>query len=191
MSYQLSWTNNNFLTIHLFDSELQQKFLEFIQNQNTNTNNYLVEFFELENLKKIHNCIFATEITIGFDSELENLIDLTNFLRLKKIGLGNIYKFFILPKNIEEIIFYKFNLSIDNLPSGLKRLDLSICNNFNKSLNNLPFELKILLLNNEYSLPLDYLPESLEKLYFHPKKSYLHKFDNLPKETKIFNNVFF
>jgi hypothetical protein len=175
------------MSIYMDDITLQQKFLEFMNNTEFPNSNVDIaaDINELIDLENIHKCKFATMINIWCDCELSNNIDLSTFTKLKAIWLGNIYKYFIIPESINEIGFMRdFNLEINNLPSKLKKLDLSLCENFNQPLDNLPNGLKILILNEYYPNVLDYLPESLEELSFNCNKTYLHGFNNLPNNIK-------
>lgn len=162
-SFQITLSNNNNIIAHIHNSELQEKFLEFLEFETSNE--YLVELYEPENINKIYKLKFATEIFFNdnfeFNHEQINLID---FIRLKKITVRNMDFF-------EQLV---------NLPSNLKILNLENSQNYNCIMDNLPLGLKELYLNSKYSLPLDYLPESLEKIYFKCYISYTHNFDNLP-----------
>jgi hypothetical protein len=181
--FQITLTNNNNITAHIHDSKLQEKFFQFLQTELDNE--YLVELYELENLKKIYKLKFATEIHFNTSFEFNHeQINLTDFKRLKKITTGNMdfFEQLLLPDGLKEIKFVgeNFNSQLVNLPSNLWILNLEYSQNYNCVLDNLPLGLKELYLNSNYLHPLDYLPESLEKLYFKCINTYPHSFDNLP-----------
>lgn len=157
----------------------------------------MVELYESENLKNIHKFKFATNILfdVGLQFNHEQ-INLTDFIRLKKITVGNINFFekILLPDSLKEIVFVgkDFNCQLVILPSNLLILNLENSKNYDYILDNLPLGLKELYLNLNYSHPLDYLPESLEKLYFRCIDTYPHSFDNLPNNINelCINKIF-
>ena len=189
-NFQITLTDNNEITAHIPNSQLQEKFFQLLEIESKfDEEEYLVELFELENLKNIHKIKFATKIVFDLKSSNEHidLIDLTDFVRLKSMCVicGDIFEKILLPENLKEIIFSKdFNSQLSNLPSNLSILNLQFSHNYNCVLDNLPLGLKELYLNSNYSHPLNYLPESLEKLFFNCKVSYAHNFDNLPNNIK-------
>lgn len=73
------------------------------------------------------------------------------------------------------------NLSINNLPIGLKSLIL--LNKFNNSLDNLSNTLELLIVGNYFDLSFDYLPNSLKILGFGNK--FNGSLNNLPSSIEI------
>ena len=193
--FQISFTDyNNSITAHISDSKLQDKFLKFLQSENDN--DYLVELWETENLDKISQLVFATRISFHDIINTEKNIDLTNFVRLKKIDFYSnnlLFNRTILPDNLFEIEFGSaFIAKLDNLPNGLKILKLNFSHNFNFVLDNLPSGLEELYLSSSYSQPLDFLPNGLKILYFNCNKTYNYNFDNLPNSiTKMYVSQYF
>lgn len=188
---QITLVENNKLTAHLDNDQIQNKFIKLL---NENEDDYFVEIFKLENLKKISEFHMAKKVYFLIsglnENDINEEINLKNFNNLEEITTGEIiYKHLVLPENLKKIIFCNdFNYELNNLPSGLKILDLEFCNKFDCDLNNLPMGLKELYLNANYSKPLDYLPESLKLLKFECVNEYKYNFDNLPnglEEIKI------
>ncbi len=115
MSVQITFTDDkNSLTSHIPNIKLQEKFLKFLEtetkteNENENETNYLVEFYEIQNLEKLYECKFATEIKFYFKCDnLEKTIDLRDFIKLRKIYIydNKLHKYILLSPNIKEIEF--------------------------------------------------------------------------------------
>jgi hypothetical protein len=59
---------------------------------------------------------------------------------------------------------YKFNQSLDNLPSSI--INLTLGNNFNQEINNLPSGIINLTLGGEFNQPLNNLPNNISKITF-------------------------
>ena len=68
-----------------------------------------------------------------------------------------------LPKTVKNLsLGPQFNDNIDNLPNGLKILDISFYGQFNQKINKLPDGLIQLMLPNDYYYNIQVLPESLK-----------------------------
>lgn len=88
-----------------------------------------------------------------------------------------------IPSNIIKLVFgRKFNQPLGDLPNSIKEIDMSKSNQFNYSLDNLPSNLLILKLSLNYSEPLNNLPESLE--YLELGSEYNKPLENLPSGLK-------
>jgi hypothetical protein len=84
----------------------------------------------------------------------------------------------MLPESVIELVFLGlFNLPIDNLPRGLKKLNLGY--KFNNTLFNLPKNLEYLNVGMSFNQPLGNLPNSITVL--HLGKSFNNKLTVLPK----------
>jgi hypothetical protein len=111
MSIQITFTDDkNSLTSHIPNIKLQEKFLKFLETETeTETEtNYLVEFFETNNLEKLYECKFATEIKLFFKcNNYEKTIDLRDFKKLRKMYIFDykLRKNILFAPNIKEIVY--------------------------------------------------------------------------------------
>lgn len=184
--YNIVLDTNNEIRAYIPYSKLQEKFSNFLQSdEDDEDTDYSVEIHDDENFNILPHCKFASELNFWNSlSDLnDTIIDLSDFTRLKKIILTKNLNNFLFPENLKELHITElyFNEELNNLPSGLKILNItSNCfdHNFN-NLNNLP-SLSELYINGSYLQPLNHLPPSLKKLCFHPDQMYSHDFNNLP-----------
>ena len=75
----------------------------------------------------------------------------------------------------------RFNQRIDNLPQGLKRINL--WGDFNQHIDNLPQGLKELYIEGNFNQRIDNLPQGLTGLVIH--RNFNQPIDNLPQGLKV------
>ena len=75
-------------------------------------------------------------------------------------------------------LFYCFNLPLDNLPNGIKRININN-HNYDKKLNSLPNSVEYIKLNDGYKLKIDLFPKNLITIecawYYKYKNDFLHQ----------------
>ena len=88
-------------------------------------------------------------------------------------------------KNAKKIIFCdEYNFPVINVPNNIQSINFN-SRYFNHALDNLPIGLKELNINQRFNQPLDYLPQGLEKLQFKSGSIFNHTMENLPNSLKL------
>lgn len=144
--------NYNFVPSRLFDNNLTNNnifyvdrfgYLKFVPDFNKPINNEIISIIKNNQSKMI-------KFGVNFNKPVENLKELD-----PELNEGKIF--------IEYLSFgYYFNQELDNLPNGIRFLELDI--NFSKSLTTLPDSLISLRYQSEYPLNFELLPLNLKKL---------------------------
>ena len=124
-----------------------------------NNSDFIYKYFKF--IDKLNNYVF-----ISTNNEYDEFIK--NF---DVLGMTNIHLCFS----------GDFNYPINNLPNGIKKIDLGYY--FNQPIDNLPSGLESLSLGKNFNQPLDNLPYSLKlaDVYCYQSNKIL---DNLPKSVK-------
>ncbi len=135
-------------------------------------------------------------INEDFDQPIDKLPDCVEELCFGKSFNQPVNKW---PANLKYLHFLrdpKFNQLLDNLPYGIKEINIESTggnSKFNLPVDNLPNTLKLLNLGSGFNQPVDNLPDSLEQLgfgwyYFEEyiiSSSFNQPIDNLPKNLKV------
>ncbi len=88
--------------------------------------------------------------------------------------------------NIKQIrLGMSFRQELDELPSTLEVLDMSMNSKFNKSLDNLPSSLLVLKTSEFFEQPVDNLPNNLKILDLNSSLYFSHNLDNLPNSITV------
>ncbi len=119
-----------------------------------------------------------THLTVHANIPVDNLPESIRYLTLENFNLtvNN------LPRGVKKITFGSgFNKSVDNLPVELEDLDLGY--NFNQLVDNLPPNLKSLRLGPRFNKKITSLPNSIEYISF--DSPYPFSLDCLPNTIKI------